>query len=131
MSDLRKQFDFEVTNGPPRIMRWHGNGCRPASDEECALWDAHSKQQAEVDRLKKLNSDVAEILLLGDRADAIKWADGIAGEMKPGGEVRVEFCHLKEKIEALREALSNCLARSVGLDPFTEQAARKALEETK
>lgn len=23
-----------------RVLQWHEGGCRPASDEECALWDA-------------------------------------------------------------------------------------------
>lgn len=36
-------FDFKIDpagNGL-RILHWHGdNGCRPASPEECALWDA-------------------------------------------------------------------------------------------
>lgn len=35
-------LEFAIVNrGPYRILEWHGdNGCRPASDEECALWDA-------------------------------------------------------------------------------------------
>lgn len=44
-------LEFAIVNrGPYRILEWHGdNGCRPASDEECALWDALMSPQPSPD----------------------------------------------------------------------------------
>lgn len=33
-------FDFTIHYGTTRVLRWKSSGCRPATDEECALWDA-------------------------------------------------------------------------------------------
>ena len=51
-ADVRARFGFTISDSEPRILTWDGdNGCRPATDEEVALWDAHADMAGEVREL--------------------------------------------------------------------------------
>jgi cytochrome oxidase Cu insertion factor (SCO1/SenC/PrrC family) len=50
-----KELDFEVDppNDEPRVLRWHGSGCRPASDPEKQMWDLIAQLRAQNAALAK------------------------------------------------------------------------------
>jgi hypothetical protein len=48
-----ERLSFVIDDAEPRILRWHSQGCRPATDPEIELWNALTAEAKRLDWLER------------------------------------------------------------------------------
>lgn len=66
-------FDFTISDGPDtRILTWHKQGCRPAWETECDMWDALATRRDNYNAL---------VIRLGEVTTRLEAADGLLSDV--------------------------------------------------